>query len=164
MRGDGGSASLWVLATSALVLLIAVALQARALAVLARHRVETAADLAALAAAQQLGTSGVPCAAASRVAAAGGARLTSCSVAYAADGRSGIVRVQVAATVRLLFAGIETVAASARAGRGPPTTATAASGGWARLSDVRQHQVEQAYRAGLVQRFVAVAALRRLHA
>ncbi len=52
----------------------------RAVAVLGRHRAESAADLAALAAAGRIGMSGSPCAAAEVLAGNNGARLVSCDL------------------------------------------------------------------------------------
>jgi secretion/DNA translocation related TadE-like protein len=117
--GDGGSASLWVLAAAALVLVIAFAGQQRALAVLARHRAEAAADLAALAAAGRIGGDGVGCAAAARVAAADGARLVSCLIRLAPSGRSGDATVRVSLSAAFAGLGTRTVIASARASRPP---------------------------------------------
>jgi len=159
ITGDVGSASVWVLVTCALVLLVAVAVQIRALAVLARHRAESAADLAALAAAGQIGASGAPCAAAARVASAGGVRLASCVPLIAPDGRSGTVTVRVADDVRLWFANVRSVSASARAARDPPDAAAVASRVRIDAGDVGQDDVEQTHRTGLVQRLVAVSAL-----
>ena len=51
MSDDRGSASIWVLATALVVLAFGYAVTLRGLAVLARHRADAAADLAALAAA-----------------------------------------------------------------------------------------------------------------
>jgi len=102
-----------------------VALLLRETAVLARHRAETAADLAALAAAGRIGldpdaaTSG--CALAARVAAANGAALVSCAADLALDGRSGAVDVAVRVPVRLPILGGGTASASARAGRLVPS-------------------------------------------
>jgi secretion/DNA translocation related TadE-like protein len=117
---DAGSASVWVLTVCALLLLVGGAVQVRTLAVLARHRAESAADFAALAGAVQIGGTGVPCTTAARVAAADGARLVSCVAAIGSSGRSGSVTVHVDEVVRLWFAGLQHVTASARAARDPP--------------------------------------------
>jgi secretion/DNA translocation related TadE-like protein len=114
---ERGSATIWVLACCALVMLLGYLGVARTETVLARHRADAAADLAALAAAGRLGVGTDVCDAASELAAANGAAVRSCSVRLAADGRSGTVRIQVAVTVQLPFAGARTVVASARAGR-----------------------------------------------
>ncbi len=116
---DRGSATIWVLACSVLVVAVALAVTLRACAVLARHRAETAADLAALAAAGRIGVADGACAAAGPIAAANGATLLSCRVELAPDGRSGTVDVRVSVPVRLPVAGAGRAAASARAGRLP---------------------------------------------
>jgi len=116
-RDDRGSASVWVLACSALVLLVAVAVSLRAGAVLARHRAESAADLAALAAAGRIGMADDVCAPASPIARVNGAALVRCRATLAADGRSGSVDVEVSIAVRLPGVGWRRATASARAGR-----------------------------------------------
>lgn len=116
-RRDRGSASIWVLACSALVLVIGVIGAVRTSAVLARHRAESAADLAALAAAGQIGVSEQMCAAARSIAAANGAHVLRCTPAVAADGRSGTVTVRVEVRVHLPVVGTRAAVASARAGR-----------------------------------------------
>ena len=116
-RADKGSASVWVLACSALVLLIGVATSMRTAAVLARHRAESAADFAALAAAGRIGLGGDSCAAAAALAAANGAALVHCRTNLATDGRTGTVEVSVSLAVRLPGLGMERVVATARAGR-----------------------------------------------
>jgi secretion/DNA translocation related TadE-like protein len=118
-RADRGSASVWLLSCCALVLVIAAVVTVRGLAVLGRHRAEAGADLAALAAAAQIGVSDTGCAAARRIAAANGSRLTSCRLSLGADGRSGEVVVAVAAAVRLPVIGVRSVRATARAARLP---------------------------------------------
>jgi secretion/DNA translocation related TadE-like protein len=114
---DGGSATVWVIACCALVVLIGTASVERTLAVLARHRVETAADLAALAGAGRIGVDATCCAAAGRTAQDNGARLTRCSLRLGADGRTGAVSVVVRLAVHLPIVGGATVTAGARAGR-----------------------------------------------
>lgn len=116
-RADRGSASVWVLACSALVLLIGVATSLRTAAVLARHRAESAADFAALAAADRIGVGDDSCAAAAALAAANGAALVRCRTALGPDGRTGTVDVSVSLAVRLPVLGVERVVATARAGR-----------------------------------------------
>jgi len=116
---DRGSASIWVLACCALLLTVAFASTLRASAVVARHRAEAAADLAALAAAGQIGVSNGICAAAERIAAANGATVRHCVPVLAASGRSGTVTVWLALRVRLPIVGARDVLASARAGRDP---------------------------------------------
>lgn len=119
---DRGSATIWVLGGVLLVLGVFTVCFVRDLAVLARHRVESAADLAALAAAGRIGTSGPSCPGAAEVAARNGARLTSCTVRLDADGRSGTVVVRVTAPVHLPVVGEREVTASAVAGRLPAGT------------------------------------------
>lgn len=120
LGAERGSASIWVLLGSLLVLLAALAVVARTEAVLARHRAGAAADLAALAAAGQIGVAADHiCGSGRSVAAANGATLRSCSVELAADGRSGSVTVQVTVSVRLPFVGRQLVTSSARAARLP---------------------------------------------
>ena len=122
---ERGSATIWVLACCALVMLVGFLGVARTQAVLARHRADAAADLAALAGAGRIGVGGDVCGVASALAAANGAAVGSCAVRLAADGRSGTVRVQVAITVHLPIAGTRTVIASARAGRAQVSRASA---------------------------------------
>ena len=148
--GDRGSATLWVLSGCVLLFLAGAVASARTEAVLARHRAETAADLAALAAATRLGTGGDPCAAAQPIAAANGARLAGCRVRPAPGGRGGTVDVSVAVAVQLPVIGSRQVLATGRAGRQRAATS---------IGQVSQHEVEQRDGAGLVERLVAVAAL-----
>jgi secretion/DNA translocation related TadE-like protein len=108
---------LWVLACSALVLLVGIAVSLRTSAVLARHRAESAADLAALAAAGRIGFAGDVCAAAAPIARANGGVLVRCRPTIAPDGRSGVVDVVVGVAVDLPGTGERTTTASARAGR-----------------------------------------------
>jgi secretion/DNA translocation related TadE-like protein len=114
---DRGSASLWVLACCALVLAVTYAVTVRGSAVLARHRAEAAADLAALAAAGQIGVSVDICRDAARVALANGATVQSCVPALDPDGRSGTVTVRVRMEVELPLVGATDTVATARAGR-----------------------------------------------
>lgn len=125
VRGDIGSASLWVLVGGLLVLGIAVMVTTRASVIAARHRAESAADLAALAAADGIGVdvdSAAMCRRAERIAWRNGASMRSCSVDVSADGRSGTVVVQVELQVRLPTVGDTRVTARARAGRLPVDT------------------------------------------
>lgn len=114
---DAGSASVWVLTASVLVLLVAVVASARAATVVVRHRAESAADLAALAGAARIGVDGAICPAARAITAANDARLVSCRTRLTPDLRSGTIVVRVSVHVHLPFAGTRTVTASARAGR-----------------------------------------------
>jgi hypothetical protein len=148
--GERGSASIWVLGCCGLLVAVGTAGVVRAEAVLARHRAESAADLAALAAATQIGltqagstqagltpagstpaglargavaatgVAATACGAARMVAAANDAVVTGCTVHVDAGGRSGTVRVQVRTELRLPVVGQRTVTATARAGRLTP--------------------------------------------
>jgi secretion/DNA translocation related TadE-like protein len=111
----------WVVVAGLLVLLAATVVVARTEAVLARHRAGVAADLAALAAAGQIGVRPPSelCAAATKVAAADGASLISCRTDLDPGGRVGAVLVTVAIDVSLPFVGRQQVHASARAARLP---------------------------------------------
>ncbi len=127
---DRGAAAVWVLGCAAVVLAVGVLVLVRGLSVLARHRAETAADFAALAAATRIGVGGDPCTAAREIAAANAAVLQSCSVSLGADGRSGTVRVEVLAHADLPVVGERSLTARARAGRlpsGSPADLTASS-------------------------------------
>jgi secretion/DNA translocation related TadE-like protein len=114
---ERGSASIWVIACCALLLGVAFAATLRTAAVVARHRAESAADLAALSAAGQIGISQASCPAAARIAAANGATVQRCVLSLALSGRSGTVTIAVSARVRLPIIGVRHVVASARAGR-----------------------------------------------
>lgn len=116
---DRGSATIWVLGCALLVLLVGTVCFVRGLAVLARHRAESAADLAALGGASRIGTAASPCAVAADLAGRNGARLISCVVRVDPDGRSGTVLVRVSAPATLPVVGAREVTASARAGRLP---------------------------------------------
>jgi secretion/DNA translocation related TadE-like protein len=124
---DTGSASLWVLAAAVVVFALAAAATVRTTAVLARHRAETAADLAALAAASDIGVTPDVCPAAGAVAVANGAQLVRCRADLAPDGRSGTVLATVRFVAHLPVAGTRTVLATARAGRDPPCGQNGAS-------------------------------------
>jgi secretion/DNA translocation related TadE-like protein len=117
---ERGSATIWVIACCALLMVVAGAGTVRGLAVLARHRAESGADLAALAAAAAVGTSARPCSWAARVAADNGGRLRRCRVALGPDGRSGTADISVAVGLTLPWVGRQEVLASARAARLPP--------------------------------------------
>jgi secretion/DNA translocation related TadE-like protein len=108
-----------VLACCALLLVVTGVVVVRTLAVAARHRAESAADLAALAGAGRIGIDGGECGAAGAIARANGAALSSCRVTLDPGGRSGSVVVQLRAAERLPVIGERGVMASARAGRLP---------------------------------------------
>lgn len=114
---DTGSATIWVLACCALLMVVAWVATARGMAVLARHRAEAGADLAALAGAGRIGAGGDVCAAARRTAAGNGARVVACRARLGSERRSGTVDVRVVVSVRLPLIGGEEVTASAGAGR-----------------------------------------------
>lgn len=111
-EGERGSASVWVLALAGVLAVVGLAAVLVAMAVVARHRATTAADLAALA-----GAGGAvegeadPCAGAAAVAAANGARLRACSVDAAA-----VADVVVGVPVELGPLGAREATARARAG------------------------------------------------
>ncbi len=116
------------------------AVTVRTTAVVARHRAESAADLAALAAAAAIGVaddSEAVCAAAGPIAEANGASLASCAPAIDADGRTGSVTVRVTVLAHLPGWGAVRPSATARAGRlQAPITRSRAS------SAVSQHTSE----------------------
>lgn len=112
VAGERGSATVWVVALAGVLAAIGVAAVLVGAAVVGRHRATTAADLAALAAAEHAvrGDPGA-CAAAGEVAGANGARLTTCTVASGA-----VVDVAVEVPVRLGPLGVSRAGARARAG------------------------------------------------
>ena len=120
---DRGSATLWTVAVALVVMLSTAAVMLIAIAISARHRVATAADLSALAAASVLASAQVAgnstttsaaeqaCVAARDIAEANGARLSECEV----DGP--IVDVVTTVTVPAIrYLGEQSVSAHARAG------------------------------------------------
>lgn len=109
---ERGSATVWVVALAGVLAAVAMAAVLVGAAVVGRHRATTAADLAALAAAERA-VRGDPaaCAAAERLAGANGARLTACAV-----GSGAVVEVTVALPVRLGPLGVHRADARARAG------------------------------------------------
>lgn len=117
---ENGSSTVLVLGCLALLVVLASALTIATCAVLVRHRVEGAADLAALAAAKSIGEAGDPCAAAKSAASANGATVTACHTDLDPSGRSGSVSVQVQRPVNLPIAGAATVSGRAKAARLPP--------------------------------------------
>ena len=119
---DRGSATIWVLACSTLVLLLALIVAIRAAAALTRHKAESAADLAALAGASRIGYVGDAagiCGAAEAIVAANGGQLVACSASLQPDGMAGTVSVRAAVSARLPVVGDVQVTASARAARLP---------------------------------------------
>jgi secretion/DNA translocation related TadE-like protein len=101
------------------IIAVALAMVVRGSAVLARHRLERAADLAALAGAERIGRAGQPCAAAARIAAANAATLMSCTAQLDPAGRSGTVAVILRRTAGFPLIGARTLTTRARAGRLP---------------------------------------------
>jgi secretion/DNA translocation related TadE-like protein len=91
-RDDRGSVTLFTVSCVALLLVLGAALGVVAAMVRAHRSAQSAADLAALAAATAVGHGSDPCGAASSAAAANGAVLASCDV----EGREVLVTVQVA--------------------------------------------------------------------
>lgn len=78
---DRGSASVWAIAVIALMFAVALTGMGIEAAVVARHRASSTADLAALAAADELARGGTdPCAAADRIARAQGGALSACAI------------------------------------------------------------------------------------
>ena len=116
---DAGSATVWLLGFAALVMLVAAVAVSSTTAVLVRRHVERAADLAALAGAEQIGRGGQPCAVARQIAESNKADLDSCDVRLDVSGRSGSVSIVVSRPVRLRFAGDQRATARARAARLP---------------------------------------------
>jgi secretion/DNA translocation related TadE-like protein len=108
---DRGSGTVWVLAAGLVLLLAGLAGAAVGAAHVARHRAQTAADLAALAgAAHAIEGSDPACARAAEIAAANGARVATCHL----DGLDLTVTVE--------------VSPPAVVGVGRPATATARAG------------------------------------
>jgi secretion/DNA translocation related TadE-like protein len=114
--GERGSATVWVVALSAVLALVGASAVLVGAAVVARHRATPGADLAALAAAARavLGDADA-CAAAREVAAANSAELTRCTV-----GAGAVAEVTVSVPLRLGRLGVHTATATARAGPAAP--------------------------------------------
>lgn len=110
--GERGSGSVWVAAVAGVLAVVGGATVLVGAAAVARHRAESAADLAALAAARSA-VIGDPaaCAVAARVAGRNGARITGCRVLTGA-----VVEVTVSVPVRLGGLGRREAIARARAG------------------------------------------------
>jgi secretion/DNA translocation related TadE-like protein len=108
---DRGSATVWLAGLAALIGLTVTVGTVHGAGVLARHRAETAADLAALAGAVRAadGLTGA-CPTAAQVALRNGGSLTAC------EESGGDVQVEVSAPVRLGRLGVLTATARARAG------------------------------------------------
>jgi secretion/DNA translocation related TadE-like protein len=111
---EGGAAGLLTLWASAAVLAVAVTALAWGGALVARHRADRAADIAALAGAATVQAGGDGCGAAIRLAAAQGARVTSCQV--------------IDATTVQLEVAVDVVGPAARWGGLPPARARARAG------------------------------------
>lgn len=107
---DRGSATVWVLSAGLVFVVVAIAIAAIMAATVARHRAQSAADLAALGAALRAWDGpAAACDRAAELAAGNGATLVSCRV----EGLDAIVTVEV---VPSGFAGLGAARASARAG------------------------------------------------
>lgn len=122
-RSDHGSASVWVLTSGLLVLVAAMTTGLRENAVIARHRAEAAADLAALAAAQGIGVDSTVdqmCQRAARIAKANGADLGQCTVRLEVSARTGSVQISTSVAVRIAGLGEQRAHAHAQAARLPP--------------------------------------------
>src|SRR5262245_4283570 len=140
---DRGAATVWVLAVGLLTMLVSLAVATEGAALVGAHRARTAADLGALAgAARAITGPSAACAASRRIVHANGARLVGCRL----DGFDVVVAVE--------------LHLSGAAGWAGPARAQARAG----PVELAQHHVEGGDGASLVQRFVAVTALRRVHA
>lgn len=124
---ERGSASIWVLAAAGIIFAVAFVVVLYGAAVTARHRAGTAADLAALAAANRLwaGDPEAPCSAAANVARRNGARLIACHA------QGGVADVRTTVHLHGLLARVGAAKARARAVPGAiggpfalPTTVT----------------------------------------
>lgn len=116
MNGDQGQAGMWSVWATTVVLAATIAVLAWSSAVEARHRAETAADLAALAGASAQVRGEDPCVPAARVAQAQGVRLVGCAPEAGSVG----VLVEVAELSSLLRrVDMPPVRARARAGVSP---------------------------------------------
>ena len=122
-QSDDGSATLWVLALATVLWLSVAAVVLAGVAISARHRAATAADLAALAAASAVervqgehgpNPAAAACAVARTVAAANDATVERCQVIGAIVDVTTTVAIPALASVR--FLGVESVSARARAG------------------------------------------------
>jgi secretion/DNA translocation related TadE-like protein len=127
--GDAGSASLWALSLAMVLWVCVVGVVLAGVAVFARHRAATAADMAALAAASVIarsesardsdggsGGGSKACAAANAIALANDATVTSCHVTGQIVDVTTSVRVPALDPLRSL--GLDSVSARARAGPG----------------------------------------------
>jgi secretion/DNA translocation related TadE-like protein len=126
---EAGSASLWALSLAMVLWVCVAAVVLAGVAVIARHRAATAADMAALAAASVIGrgelageVAGDPgsgaraCAAASAIAVANDASVTSCQVSGQVVDVTTNVRIPALGLLSSL--GLDSVSARARAGPG----------------------------------------------
>ncbi|TKK89848.1 hypothetical protein FDA94_08160 [Herbidospora galbida] len=112
MRRDRGSATVWVVAATALAWGLAYVFVQVGMARVAVHTARSAADLGALAAAElAIAAPGEACERAAAVVAANAARLASCEI------EAGVT--EVTATVALRFPGLTSREASASARAGP---------------------------------------------
>ncbi|MGC5009495.1 Rv3654c family TadE-like protein [Streptosporangium sp. DT93] len=110
--GERGSATIWTVALMALVLTVAMAIAFAGMARVARHRVQGAADLSALAAARlAFANPDQSCVKAGSVAVENGGAVTRCSVTD-----DGIAEIEVEMNAALPLKGRVTVVARSRAG------------------------------------------------
>ncbi|GAA3443539.1 Rv3654c family TadE-like protein [Planomonospora venezuelensis] len=110
--GERGSATIWMAGVLAVIFAVAAAAVFAGAARVARHRVQAAADLSALAAARLAFADPVRgCSEAASLAAENGARLMGC-----AAGDDGVVTVRTACRFSLPVVGEREIAAYARAG------------------------------------------------
>jgi secretion/DNA translocation related TadE-like protein len=116
---ERGSASIWLLGLVALVLAVTLTVLIQSAAILGRHRLQRSADLAALAAAGQIGLGSDPCQAARRIATANRAVLDRCVANLDPDGRSGTVAVWLSGRIGLPLLGPRSLHGRSRAGRLP---------------------------------------------
>ncbi|WP_433258684.1 Rv3654c family TadE-like protein [Streptosporangium sp. CA-135522] len=109
---DRGSATIWAVGLIALIFAVATAVMFAGAARVARHRVQAAADLSALAAARlAFAAPDRGCAEASSLAESNGARIMRCVV-----GADGIADVQAVVRLSLPVVGDRAITADARAG------------------------------------------------
>ncbi|MEO8106436.1 MAG: Rv3654c family TadE-like protein [Actinomycetes bacterium] len=111
MKSESGSASIYVMAAAALLIVIALPVVVVALGLVAQRHAVRAADFAVLGGAQQsLSDTSVACATAAEVARVNNAELRRCSMA------SGVLTIEVVVGTSLPF--LSQVSATSRAGRG----------------------------------------------
>lgn len=111
LRAERGSATVWAVLIVALIWMAALVVVQAGVGRVARHRVQSAADLSALAAASwAFAAPEQACERARKIAAANGARVESCSLS------GGTAGVSVSMELTLLLIGNRTLLGTARAG------------------------------------------------